>query len=148
MHVVTKPNSALQEAKSVINDLSEELKGAKAENTALKTKLDTATAEVTTAQSRTEKVQKDADNLKTWGVGQQEEATKWFQESTKKDKIIATRDKHIHYLKNIIGVLAAVAGALFGMFAMRFVPPIYAAYALALPLVGVFLAYGAVWLFL
>jgi VIT1/CCC1 family predicted Fe2+/Mn2+ transporter len=55
--------------------------------------------------------------------------------------------KRYHRLKNIAAIVAGLLGAMLGMYCMRLVPSIYAAYALALPIAGAVLAFAGVWLF-
>lgn len=139
--VVKSNKPAIQEAKDVIKELNSELKQAKEANTVLKEKLVAAESKVKAAEENTEQVQKNADALKAWGVDQQNKAFEWMEKHTK------TLKKY-HRLKNIAAIVAGLFGAMLGMFCMRFVPPIYAAYALALPIAGAILAFGAVWMFL
>jgi hypothetical protein len=55
--------------------------------------------------------------------------------------------KRYHKLKNIAAIVAGLFGAMLGMYCMRLVPPVYAAYAFALPIAGAVLAFGCVWMF-
>jgi hypothetical protein len=138
---VTKPNKPpLQEAKSIIQELNFELKTAKEANTELKKKLLAAENKVKDAELNTQQVQKNADALKDWGVEQQNQAFEWMEKHTK-------TLKRYHRLKNIAAIVAGLFGAMLGMYCMRLVPPIYAAYAFALPVAGAVLAFGAVWVF-
>ena len=138
--VSTNAPSSVQQAKAVIKELNEELKSAKASNTELKTKLDAANAKVKEAEINTQQVQKNADTLKNWGIEQQNQAFEWMEKHT------ATLKKY-HRLKNIAAIVAGLFGAMLGMFCMRLVPPVYAAYAFALPIAGAVMAFGAVWMF-
>lgn len=138
--VSTNAPSSIQQAKAVIKELNDELKSAKASNADLKTKLDAANAKVKEAEINTQQVQKNADALKNWGIEQQNQAFEWMEKHT------ATL-KRYHKLKNIAAIVAGLFGAMLGMYCMRLVPPVYAAYAFTLPIAGAILAFGGVWLF-
>lgn len=133
--------SSIQQAKQVIKELNAELQSAKTENTKLKINLANANKKVADTETNLATVQKQADLLKEWGIQKQNEAFQWLEKYTK-------AVKRYHRLKMIAAVVAGLFGAMLGMWAMRFVPPIYAAYALALPIAGAGLAAGALWMFL
>jgi TolA-binding protein len=139
--VVTERKTTLQEAREIIKELNSELEQAKNANEKLKSNLISAEAKVKDAELNTQQVQKNADALKTWGIDQQNKAFEWMDKHTK------TLKKY-HRLKNISALVAALFGAMLGMYCMRLVPPIYAAYALALPIAGAILAFSGVWLLL
>lgn len=139
--VTNKPTAtSLQQAKEVIKELNTELKLAKEENQKLKVNLDQANKEVKKGFEKTLEVQKNADLLKEWGVEQQNQAFAWMDKYTK-------TIKRYHRLKNIAAIVAGLFGAMLGMYCMRLVPPVYAAYAFALPVAGAVMAFGAVWMF-
>lgn len=133
--------SSLQQARQVIRELNAELNSAKSENAKLKNNLINANKKVTEAEANAAIVQKQADALKEWGIQKQNEAFQWLEKYTK-------AVKRYHRLKMIAAVVAGLFGAMLGMWAMRFVPPIYAAYAMALPIAGAGIAAGALWIFL
>lgn len=133
--------SSLQQAKQVIKELNAELNSAKSENAKLKNNLANANKKVADAEANVANVQKQANALKEWGIQKQNEAFEWLEKYTK-------AVKRYHRLKMIAAVVAGLFGAMLGMWAMRFVPPIYAAYAMALPIAGAGLAAGALWIFL
>jgi Skp family chaperone for outer membrane proteins len=132
--------TSLQQAKEVIKELNTELKVAKEENQKLKNNLDQANKEVKKGFEKTLEVQKNADLLKEWGVEQQNQAFEWMDKYTK-------TIKRYHRLKNIAAIVAGLFGAMLGMYCMRLGPPVYAAYAFALPIAGAVMAFGAVWMF-
>ena len=132
--------TSLQQAKEVIKELNTELKVAKQENQKLKNNLDQANKEVKKGFEKTLEVQKNADLLKEWGVEQQNQAFEWMDKYTK-------TIKRYHRLKNIAAIVAGLFGAMLGMYCMRLVPPVYAAYAFALPIAGAVMVFGAVWMF-
>jgi len=138
--VSSSSNNPLQEAKSVIKELNNELSSAKATNSELKNKLVAANNKVKEAEINTQQVQKNADALKNWGIEQQNQAFEWMEKYTK-------TIKRYHRLKNIAAIVAALFGAMLGMYCMRLVPPVYAVYAFTLPIAGAILAFGGVWLF-
>lgn len=139
---VVSPNapSSVQQAKAIIKELNQELKSAKESNAELKTKLDAANTKVKEAEINTQQVQKNADALKNWGLEQQNQAFQWMEKH-------ASTLKRYHRLKNIAAIVAGLFGAMLGMYCMRLVPPVYAAYAFALPIAGAILAFGSVWMF-
>ena len=126
--------------KEVIKELNTELKVAKQENQKLKNNLDQANKEVKKGFEKTLEVQKNADLLKEWGVEQHNQAFEWMDKYTK-------TIKRYHRLKNIAAIVAGLFGAMLGMYCMRLVPPVYAAYAFALPIAGAVMVFGAVWMF-
>lgn len=139
--VKVEAGSSLQQAKQIIKELGAELNAAKSENIKLKNNLANANKKVADAEANVANVQKQADLLKEWGIQKQNEAFQWLEKYTK-------AVKRYHRLKMIAAVVAGLFGAMLGMWAMRFVPPIYAAYAMALPIAGAGIAAGALWIFL
>jgi hypothetical protein len=140
----TKSNTtitALQEAKLIIGQLNNELLDAKKSNGNLTIKLNETSQNLQKSQKEISILEQKIKNLTDWGIKQQEEAFKWME---KHDKAI----KRYHLLKNIAASVAALFGFILGLNLMRFVPPIYAAYAYALPLVGAVLAFTGIWMFL
>jgi VIT1/CCC1 family predicted Fe2+/Mn2+ transporter len=138
--VITNTKQPIQEARSVINELNSELKQARESNTELKKNLVAAENKVKNAEEQTLQVQKNADALKAWGIEQQNQAFRWL------DKYTSTV-KRYHRLKTIAAIVSALFGAMLGMYCMRLIPPVYAAYAFTLPIAGAILAFGGVWLF-
>ena len=138
---VVKPSKPpIQEAKGIIQELNLELKLAREANSELKNKLVAAENKVKAAELNTQQVQKNADALKNWGIEQQNQAFEWMEKYT-------STIKRYPRLKNIAAIVAGLFGAMLGMYCMRLVPPVYAAYALALPIAGAVLAFGGVWMF-
>lgn len=138
---VVKPSKPpIQEAKGIIQELNLELKLAREANSELKNKLVAAENKVKAAELNTQQVQKNADALKNWGIEQQNQAFEWMEKYT-------STIKRYHRLKNIAAIVAGLFGAMLGMYCMRLVPPVYAAYAFALPIAGAVLAFGGVWMF-
>ena len=135
-----KPTNSINEAKEIIKEINKELKIAKEENFKLKTNLENANKKVLEANKNTDIVQKNANTLKDWGIEQQNQAFEWMNKYT-------STLKRYHRLKNIAAIVAGLFGAMLGMYCMRLVPSIYAAYALALPIAGAVLAFAGVWLF-
>jgi hypothetical protein len=140
--VVVKPENttSIQEARKIIKELTSELQIAKEENQKLKTNLENANGKINDAESNTATVQKQADVLRAWGIERQNEAFEWMA----KHKKISDKYKK---LKTIASLVGGIFGLIFGIWAMRFVPPIYAAYAFALPIVTTLLTSGWVWIF-
>lgn len=133
--------STLQQAKEAIKELNSELRSAKLENAKLKNNLANANKKIADSETSLITVQKQADALKEWGIQKQNEAFDWLQKYT-------NAVKRYHRLKMIASIVAGLFGTMLGMWAMRFVPPIYAAYAMALPIAGAVLSAGALWIFL
>jgi septal ring factor EnvC (AmiA/AmiB activator) len=140
--VVVKPENttSIQEARKIIRELNSELTVAKDENAKLKVNLENANKKVEDAENYTATVQKNADILKNWGIEQQNQSFKWMEKYT-------STIKRYHKLKTIAAIVSALFGAMLGMYCMRLIPPIYAAYAFTLPIAGAILAFGGVWLF-
>jgi hypothetical protein len=142
VEVAVKPENAtsIQEARKIIRELNTELQIAKSENTKLKTNLENADRKVEEAVSGTAVVQKQADALRAWGIERQNEAFEWMSKHSK------TLKKY-HRLKTVASIVGGIFGLVFGIFCMRFVPPVYAAYAFALPIACTVIASGWVWIF-
>jgi hypothetical protein len=140
--VVVKPENttSIQEARKIIRELNTELQVAKSENAKLKTNLENADKKVEEAVSGTAVVQKQADALRAWGIERQNEAFEWMSKHSK------TLKKY-HRLKTVASIVGGIFGLVFGIFCMRFVPPVYAAYAFALPIACTVIASGWVWIF-
>lgn len=134
------PMNNLQEARKIIRELNLELEGAKTENTKLKINLENATKSLDTAQKNTITVQRNADILRDWGIAKQNESFEWM------DKHKKTLSKY-HKLKYVASIVGGIFGLIFGVWLMRFVPPIYAMYAFSLPVITTLISSGWVWLF-
>jgi septal ring factor EnvC (AmiA/AmiB activator) len=137
---VTQVPSTIAQARSIIKELNTELQDAKRENTVLQTRLNNANDRVLEAEKNTNQVQKNADALRDWGIDQQNQAFEWMSKHTK------TLQKY-HRLKTVASIVGGIFGLMFGIFCMRFVPPVYAAYAFALPIACTVIAAGWVWVF-
>jgi predicted PurR-regulated permease PerM len=136
----TQVPSTIAQARSIIKELNTELQDAKRENTVLQTRLNNANDRVLEAEKNTNQVQKNADALRDWGIDQQNQAFEWMAKHTK------TLQKY-HRLKTVASIVGGIFGLMFGIFCMRFVPPVYAAYAFALPIACTVIAAGWVWVF-
>jgi septal ring factor EnvC (AmiA/AmiB activator) len=136
----TQVPSTISQARSIIKELNTELQEAKRENTVLQTRLKNANDRVLEAEKNTNQVQKNADALRDWGIDQQNQAFEWMTKHTK------TLQKY-HRLKTVASIVGGIFGLMFGIFCMRFVPPVYAAYAFALPIACTVIAAGWVWVF-
>jgi hypothetical protein len=132
--------STISQARTIIKELNTELQDAKRENTVLQTRLNNANDRVLEAEKNTNQVQKNADALRDWGIDQQNQAFEWMAKHTK------TLQKY-HRLKTVASIVGGIFGLMFGIFCMRFVPPVYAAYAFALPIACTVIAAGWVWVF-
>lgn len=140
--VVVKPENttSVQEARKIIRELNNELSAAKNENIKLKSNLEGANKKIEETEKNAVLVQKNADILKNWGIEQQNQSFQWMEKYTQ-------TIKRYHKLKTIAAIVSALFGAMLGLYCMRFVPPVYAAYAFGLPIVGAVLSFGGVWLF-
>ncbi len=138
---VTPPQNPINDARAVVRELNAELKIAKSENTKLKNNLDLANGDLKNSFVLIERLNKDITSLKEWGVVQQAEAQKWLSSYTK-------AVKRYHRLKNIAAGVAGLFGLIVGIWLMGFVPPMYSAYALLLPVAGAGVAASALWIFL
>lgn len=136
--LVEKSKTPIQDAKQIVKELQAELKTAKDENIKLKQNLNEANINVKNGFLQIEKLNKDIDTLKEWGVVQQAEAQKWLKKYT--DTI-----KRYHRLKWIAALIAAAGGVLLGLQIMGFVPP---PYNLLVPIGGAGLFGALVWFFL
>jgi septal ring factor EnvC (AmiA/AmiB activator) len=139
--VTTIKSSTLQEAKVVISELDKELKSAKINNQNLQKNLENTKLELSKAEVQVSDLQKNLTLLRDWGIEQQNKAFEWME---KHNKAI----KRYHFLKNVTGIIAAIYGFTFGVYLMKYVPPVYSAYAFALPIVTSILAFFLVWLIL
>lgn len=136
--VVEKSKNPIQDAREVVKELQSELKIAKNENTKLKQNLNEANNNVKNGFIQIDKLNKDIDTLKEWGVVQQAEAQKWLEKYT-------NAIKRYHRLKWIAALIAAAGGVLLGLQIMGFVPP---PYNLLVPIGGAGLFGTLVWMFL
>jgi len=130
----------IEEARQIIKELTTNLQTAKEENNKLKINLSNAEKKIETSEKRVKEVERNAELLREWGIARQNEAFEWL---SKHDKVL---DRY-HHLKLVASMVGGVFGFIFGIWLMRFVPPVYGAYALALPLVTTLLASSWVWIF-
>lgn len=136
--LIEKSKTPIQDAKQIIKELQSELKIAKNENTKLKNNLSDAKKELNNSFVQIDKLKKDIDTLKEWGVIQQAEAQKWLEKYN-------NSIKRYHRLKWIAAIIAAAGGVLLGLQIMGFVPP---PYSLLVPIGGAGLFGTLVWIFL
>lgn len=136
--VVEKSKTPVQDARQLIKELTAELNGAKSENTKLKSNLAQANENIKKGFLEIDKLKKDIDTLKEWGIVQQTEAQKWLEKYN-------NAVKRYHRLKWIAAIIAAAGGVLLGLQIMGFVPP---PYNLLVPIGGAGLFATLVWLFL
>lgn len=136
--LVEKSKTPVQDARQLVKELQGELKVAKDENIKLKNNLSSAQNELKNSFVQIDKLNKDIDTLKEWGVVQQAEAQKWLEKYT-------NAIKRYHRLKWIAAIIAAAAGVLLGLQFMNFIPP---PYNLLVPIGGAGLFGTLVWVFL
>lgn len=136
--VVEKSKTPIQDAKQIVKELQSELRVAKSENTKLKENLGKANNNLKDSFLQIDKLKKDIDTLKEWGVVQQAEAQKWLEKYT-------NAIKRYHRLKWIAAIIAGAVGILLGLQIMGFVPP---PYSLLVPIGGAGLFSSLVWIFL
>jgi flagellar motor protein MotB len=136
--VVQKSKSPVQDAKQIVKELQSELRVAKSENAKLKDSLSKANGNLKDSFLQIDKLKKDIDALKEWGVVQQAEAQKWLEKYT-------NAIKRYHRLKWIAAIIAGAVGVLLGLQIMSFVPP---PYSLLVPIGGAGLFATLVWVFL
>jgi hypothetical protein len=136
--VVQKSKTPVQDAKQIVKELQGELRIAKSENVKLKNNLSKANSNLKDSFLQIDKLKKDIETLKEWGVVQQAEAQKWLEKYT-------NAIKRYHRLKWIAALIAAAGGVLLGLQIMGFVPP---PYNLLVPIGGAGLFGALVWFFL
>jgi hypothetical protein len=136
--VVVTPKAPIQDAKQIVKELQSELKIAKSENVKLKDNLSKANMNLKDSFTQIDKLKKDIETLKEWGIVQQAEAQKWLEKYT-------NAIKRYHRLKWIAAIIAAAGGVLLGLQIMGFVPP---PYNLLAPIGGAGLFASLVWIFL
>jgi flagellar motor protein MotB len=136
--VVQKSKTPVQDAKQIVKELQSELRVAKSENAKLKDNLSKANGNLKDSFLQIDKLKKDIDALKEWGVVQQAEAQKWLEKYT-------NAIKRYHRLKWIAAIIAGAVGVLLGLQIMSFVPP---PYSLLVPIGGAGLFATLVWVFL
>ena len=139
--IIAPSQNPINDARAVVRELNGELKIAKSENTKLKNNLDQANGDLKNSFVLIEQLNKDISTLKEWGVVQQAESQKWLSSYT-------NAVKRYHRLKNIAACVAGLFGLIVGIWLMGFVPPMYSAYALLLPVAGAGAAASALWIFL
>lgn len=130
--------ATISDGRELVREIAAELKSAKEENTRLKSSLEKANTQLQKAESRTIEVQQQADNLKEWGILQQNEAHKFLKKYN--DAV-----KRYHRLKAIAAMIAAAAGVFLGLQFMALVPP---PYNLGLPIGAAVLFSLMVWFIL
>ena len=135
---VEKSKTPIQDAKQIVKELQAELRVAKSENNKLKDSLSKANSNLKDSFLQIDKLKKDINTLKEWGVVQQAEAQKWLEKYT-------NAIKRYHRLKWIAAIIAGAVGVLLGLQIMSFVPP---PYSLLVPIGGAGLFASLVWIFL
>lgn len=128
----------INNSRILVKELSNELKSAKNENSNLKKSLERALLKVKNAEERTIEVQNSADELKKWGIIQQEQAQKFIEKYN-------SAVKRYHRLKILAAVIAAGVGILLGLQFMNLTPP---PYNIGVPVGGAALFASLVWFLL
>jgi septal ring factor EnvC (AmiA/AmiB activator) len=136
--VIEKSKTPIQDAKQIVKELQSELNVTKSENAKLKGNLDKANSNLKDSFLQIDKLKKDIETLKEWGVVQQAEAQKWLEKYT-------NAIKRYHRLKWIAAIIAGAVGILLGLQIMGFVPP---PYSLLVPIGCAGLFATLVWVFL
>lgn len=136
--IIEKSTAPIQDAKQIVKELQSELRIAKSENFKLKENLSQANLNLKDGFLQIDKLKKDIETLKEWGVVQQTEAQKWLEKYT-------NSIKRYHRLKWIAAIIAGAVGILLGLQIMGFVPP---PYSLLVPFGGAGLFATLVWVFL
>lgn len=137
-------------ARDILSQQKTELLLIQGESKTLKDNLNNANVKIRKAENAILEFQTKVDVLHKWGVDQNAEKWKYFEESEKqkmeKEKAIVK----YHFSKKINSVTAAILGLFLGLWLMRIVPviPPYSAYAFLLPIVLPVIGYWAIWLFL
>lgn len=136
--VVTKSTNAIADAKAIIVELQNELKGTKKENDKLTNLLNQTRIDLDQSFAEVTQLNKEIKDLKEWAVIQQAEAQKFME---KYNKAV----KRYHNLKLIAAAIAAIVGVFVGLQFMNLAPP---PYNLGVPIAGAGLFASLVWIFL
>jgi hypothetical protein len=147
--------NTLSEARRLIQLQKQELFNAKEENKRLSSSLNDALTKINQGQLHIQDVQFAADNLKQWGLEQQNEAMNNFnvmmKEKKEKENEISLKEKAIkkyHFCKLINCIVASVLGLMLGLSMMKYIPPTHTQYALLLPLLTVSVSFCLIWFLL
>lgn len=135
-----KTNGDSSEVKKVIRELNSNLLAAKEDNKNLRESLAGAEKNLEISETRVVEAQRQADLLREWGIAKQNEAFEWLG---KHEKVL----KRYHELKHTASIVGGIFGFIFGVWLMRFVPTVYAAYALSLPIAVAAISACWVWIF-
>jgi hypothetical protein len=135
---IEKVKPSIGQGRKLVKEIGVELRSAKNENSNLKTSLNKALLKLKDAEAKTLEVQKNADDLKEWGIIQQETAQKFIEKYN-------NAVKRYHRLKTLAAVIAAGVGILLGLQFMNLTPP---PYNLLIPLGGAGLFAAIVWFLL
>lgn len=135
---VEKVKPTINQGRELVKEIGVELRSAKNENSNLKNSLNKALLKLKDAEAKTLEVQKNADDLKEWGIIQQETAQKFIEKYN-------NAVKRYHRLKTLAAVIAAGIGILLGLQFMNLTPP---PYNLLIPLGGAGLFASIVWFLL
>jgi hypothetical protein len=152
---VNAQTNTLSEARRLIQLQKQELFNAKDENKKLSTSLNDALTKITQGEIHLQEVQFAAENIRQWGIQQQNESMNNFnammKEKKDKENEIILKEKAIkkyHFCKLINAIVASVLGLMLGLSMMKFVPPTHTQYALILPLLTVIVSFCLIWFLL
>lgn len=152
---INAQTNTLSEARRLIQLQKQELFNAKEENKKLSSSLNDALSKITQGEIHLQEVQFAAENIRQWGIQQQNESMDNFnammKEKKDKENEILLKEKAIkkyHFCKLINSIVASVLGLMLGLSMMKFVPPTHTQYALILPLITVIFSFCLIWFLL
>lgn len=145
----------ISEARRLLLLQKQELIDSKALNKNLSQKLNDMTVEVMNSENRLKELQVSMDSVRQWGIDQQNQSVKNFNtmmnEKKEKEHQIMLKEKAIkkyHFCKLLNAITVAILAFMFGLSLMKYVPPIYAQYAFAVPILTTSLGFALVWFIL
>lgn len=152
---INAQTNTLSEARRLIQLQKQELFNAKEENKKLSSSLNDALSKITQGEIHLQEVQFAAENIRQWGIQQQNESMDNFnammKEKKDKENEILLKEKAIkkyHFCKLINSIVASILGLMLGLSMMKFVPPTHTQYALILPLITVIFSFCLIWFLL
>lgn len=152
---VKAQTNTLSEARRLIQLQKQELLNAREENKKLSSSLNDALSKITQGEIHLQEVQFAAENIRQWGIQQQNESMDNFnammKEKKDKENEILLKEKAIkkyHFCKLINAIVASILGLMLGLSMMKFVPPTHSQYALLLPLVMIIFSFCLIWFLL
>jgi TolA-binding protein len=137
----------VKEAKYLLNLQKTELISSQKEITNLRSSLNLAESQIVSTQNQLNKIENKIEIVRNWGIEQNKQKWKYFEESEKIKKQNEKLTKKYKFSKRVNATTAAILGLFLGLWLMQFFP-VYVKYKYLLPILLPVVGYSLIWILL